>query len=91
VLIFGRSLLEGMGAALIMPAIVALVATIFAAPERPQAYGLAGAVLISALTSSFVSGIAANEAMSPSVTSQAQVARQRHPVRVGRPSRERPR
>ena len=35
VLIFGWSLLEGMGAALIMPAIVALVATNFAAPERP--------------------------------------------------------
>ena len=34
---------------------------------------LAGAVLISALTSSFFSGIAANEAIPPSVTSQAQV------------------
>ena len=42
-LIFGWSLLEGMGAALIMPAIVALVATNFAAPERPKAYGLVAA------------------------------------------------
>ena len=72
-LIFAWSLLEGMGAALIMPAIVALVATNFAAPERPKAYGLAGAVLISVLTSSFFSGIAANEAIPPPVTSQAHV------------------
>src|SRR6188768_1800133 len=43
VLIFGWSLLEGMGAALIMPAIVVLVATNFAAPERPRAYGLVAA------------------------------------------------
>jgi MFS family permease len=43
VLIFGWSLLEGMGAALIMPAIVALVATNFGAPERPRAYGLVAA------------------------------------------------
>ncbi|HYN65683.1 MAG TPA: MFS transporter [Ornithinibacter sp.] len=43
VLILGWSLLEGMGAALIMPAIVALVATNFAAPERPRAYGLVAA------------------------------------------------
>src|SRR6476660_7629879 len=40
VLILGWSLLEGMGAALIMPAIVALVATNFGATERPRAYGL---------------------------------------------------
>ena len=49
VLIFGWSLLEGMGAALIMPAIVALVATNFATPERPRAYGLvaaAGAIAV---------------------------------------------
>ncbi len=49
VLILGWSLLEGMGAALIMPAIVALVATNFAAPERPRAYGLvaaAGAIAV---------------------------------------------
>ena len=43
VLIIGWSLLEGIGAALIMPAIVALVARNFAAPERPRAYGLVAA------------------------------------------------
>src|ERR1700727_2095288 len=47
VLIVGWSVLEGLGAALIMPAVVALVATNFARGERPRAYGLvasAGAV-----------------------------------------------
>lgn len=51
VLILGWSLLEGMGAALIMPAIVALVATNFTAPHRPRAYGLvaaSGAVAVAA-------------------------------------------
>ena len=51
VLILGWSLLEGIGAALIMPAIVALVATNFAAPERPRAYGLvaaSGAIAVAA-------------------------------------------
>ena len=51
VLIVGWSLLEGIGAALIMPAIVALVATNFAAPERPRAYGLvaaSGAIAVAA-------------------------------------------
>jgi MFS family permease len=42
-LIFGWSFLEGVGAALIMPAIVALVAGNFAAEGRPRAYGLVGA------------------------------------------------
>src|SRR3954453_6824408 len=51
VLIIGWSGLEGIGAALIMPAIVALVASNFAAAERPQAYGLvasAGAIAVAA-------------------------------------------
>ncbi|WP_235534238.1 MULTISPECIES: MFS transporter [unclassified Oerskovia] len=51
VLIFGWSFLEGIGAALIMPAIVALVASNFAAPDRPRAYGLvasAGAIAVAA-------------------------------------------
>ena len=51
VLIVGWSFLEGIGAALIMPAIVALVASNFAAPERPRAYGLvasAGAIAVAA-------------------------------------------
>jgi MFS family permease len=49
VLIIGWSFLEGIGAALIMPAIVALVASNFARPERPKAYGLvasAGAIAV---------------------------------------------
>ena len=43
VLLFGWSLLEGIGAALIMPAIVALVAGNFPPEGRPRAYGLIGA------------------------------------------------
>ena len=49
VLLFGWSFLEGVGAALILPAIVALVAANFAAARRPAAYGLvaaAGAVAV---------------------------------------------
>ncbi|MFE6172169.1 MFS transporter [Streptomyces sp. NPDC056464] len=49
VLLLGWSFLEGIGAALILPAIVALVAGNFAAERRPAAYGLvaaAGAVAI---------------------------------------------
>ena len=49
VLLFGWSFLEGIGAALILPAIVALVAGNFAVERRPAAYGLvaaAGAVAI---------------------------------------------
>jgi MFS family permease len=40
VLIIGWSFLEGFGAVLIMPAIVALVASNFGPSERPRAYGL---------------------------------------------------
>jgi MFS family permease len=50
-LIIGWSLLEGIGAALIMPAVVALVASNFARPDRPRAYGLvasAGAIAVAA-------------------------------------------
>ena len=43
VLIIGWSFLEGLGAVLIMPAIVALVASNFGKPERPRAYGLVAA------------------------------------------------
>jgi MFS family permease len=43
VLLFGWSLLEGIGASLIMPAIVALIAGNFPAEGRPRAYGLIGA------------------------------------------------
>jgi MFS family permease len=51
VLLIGWSFLEGIGAALIMPAIVALVAGNFPAPRRPAAYGLiaaAGAIAVAA-------------------------------------------
>ena len=43
VLLIGWSFLEGIGAALIMPAIVALVATNFPQLDRPRAYGLVAA------------------------------------------------
>ena len=49
VLLFGWSFLEGVGAALILPSIVALVAGNFSAARRPAAYGLvaaAGAIAI---------------------------------------------
>src|SRR6201993_1829546 len=51
VLMFGWSILEGVGAALILPAIVALVASNFDAAGRPRAYGLvasAGAIAVAA-------------------------------------------
>jgi MFS family permease len=51
VLLLGWSILEGIGAALILPAIVALVASNFARDERPRAYGLvasAGAIAVAA-------------------------------------------
>jgi len=51
VLMLGWSFLEGVGAALILPAIVALVASNFSRPERPRAYGLvasAGAIAVAA-------------------------------------------
>jgi MFS family permease len=43
VLLIGWSLLEGMGAALIMPSIVALVASNFDRRDRPRAYGMVAA------------------------------------------------
>jgi EmrB/QacA subfamily drug resistance transporter len=49
VLLFGWSFLEGVGAALILPAIVALVAGNFAVERRPAAYGVvaaAGAIAV---------------------------------------------
>jgi len=49
VLIVGWSVLEGLGAVLIMPAIVALVASNFEQARRPRAYGLvasAGAIAV---------------------------------------------
>src|SRR5215208_932858 len=49
VLLIGWSILEGIGAALILPAIVALVASNFGRADRPRAYGLvaaAGAIAV---------------------------------------------
>src|SRR6478609_389039 len=43
VLLFGWSFLEGVGAALVMPAIVSLVASNFVKAERPRAYGIVAA------------------------------------------------
>lgn len=51
VLLFGWSFLEGVGAALILPAVVALVASNFERAARPKAYGLvaaAGAIAVAA-------------------------------------------
>src|SRR5262245_33339739 len=51
VLLIGWSVLEGAGAGLIMPAVVALVAANFAPEGRPRAYGLvaaAGAIAVAA-------------------------------------------
>ncbi|HEY7718579.1 MAG TPA: MFS transporter, partial [Pedococcus sp.] len=51
VLMIGWSLLEGLGAALILPAIVALVASNFGRADRPRAYGLvaaSGAIAVAA-------------------------------------------
>lgn len=44
-LLFGWSFLEGLGAVLILPAIVALVASNFAREDRPRAYGLLSAAM----------------------------------------------
>jgi MFS family permease len=57
VLIIGWSFLEGLGAVLIMPAIVALVASNFGKPERPRAYGLiAAAAAIAAALGPVIGG-----------------------------------
>jgi MFS family permease len=50
VLLFGWSLLEGLGAALILPAIVALVAGNFAKDRRSAAYGMIAAAAAIAVT-----------------------------------------
>ena len=58
VLMIGWSLLEGLGAVLIMPAIVALVASNFGKPDRPRAYGLvAAAGAIAAALGPLVGGV----------------------------------
>lgn len=59
VLLFGWSFLEGVGAALILPSIVALVAGNFPAARRPAAYGLvAAAAAIAIAVGPLVGGLA---------------------------------
>jgi MFS family permease len=58
VLLLGWSCLEGIGAALIMPAIVALVASNFGRDERPRAYGLvASAAAIAVAVGPIIGGL----------------------------------
>ena len=58
VLLVGWSLLEGIGAALILPAIVALVAANFPREDRPRAYGLvAAAAAIAVAVGPLVGGL----------------------------------
>ncbi len=58
VLLFGWSFLEGVGAALILPAIVALVAGNFPVERRPAGYGLvAAAGAIAVATGPLIGGI----------------------------------
>jgi EmrB/QacA subfamily drug resistance transporter len=59
VLILGWSVLEGIGAALILPAIVALVAANFPPAERPRAYGIVmGAGAIAVAIGPLIGGVA---------------------------------
>lgn len=57
-LLVGWSLLEGIGAALIMPAVVALVASNFGQADRPRAYGLvASAAAIAVAAGPLIGGL----------------------------------
>ncbi|GAA1272121.1 MFS transporter [Pseudonocardia aurantiaca] len=59
ILVLGWSVLEGIGAALILPAIVALVAGNFPAEGRPRAYGLVmGAGAVAVAVGPLIGGIA---------------------------------
>ncbi len=58
VLLFGWSFLEGIGAVLILPSIVSLVATNFGRPDRPRAYGLvASAAAIAVAVGPLIGGL----------------------------------
>jgi MFS family permease len=98
VLIVGWSVLEGIGAALIMPAIVALVASNFARDQRPRAYGLvasAGAIavaagpLIGGLFTTYASWrcVFAGEVLVVLIILGAHPPHRRHPARGGRAPR----
>jgi MFS family permease len=57
-LLVGWSVLEGLGAALILPAVVALVATNFGPSDRPRAYGLvASAAAIAVAVGPLIGGL----------------------------------
>lgn len=64
VLLLGWSVLEGIGAALIMPAVVALVAGNFGSSERPRAYGLIAAAAAVAVAAGPLIGGAATTYLS---------------------------
>jgi MFS family permease len=58
VLLLGWSLLEGVGAALILPSVVALVASNFGQADRPRAYGLiASAAAIAVAAGPLIGGL----------------------------------
>ena len=58
VLMFGWSILEGIGAALILPAIVALIASNFGPEERPRTYGIvAAAAAIAVAAGPLIGGV----------------------------------
>lgn len=58
VLLIGWSLLEGLGAALILPAVVALIAVNFGAKDRPRAYGtIASAAAIAVAVGPLIGGL----------------------------------
>ncbi|MFZ4515632.1 MAG: MFS transporter [Acidimicrobiia bacterium] len=60
VLLLGWSLLEGIGAALILPAVVALVASNVPAPGRPKAYGaIAASAAIAIAVGPLIGGLCA--------------------------------
>jgi MFS family permease len=59
ILVLGWSVLEGIGAALILPAVVALVAGNYAPQDRPRAYGLVmGAGAIAVAVGPLIGGVA---------------------------------
>ena len=98
VLMIGWSGLEGLGAVLIMPAIVALVASNFGKPERPRAYGLvAAAGAIAAALGPLIGGafttyaswrwVFAGEVLIVAVILAARPPRERHAGREGRQAR----
>ena len=98
VLIIGWSFLEGLGAVLIMPAIVALVASNFGRADRPRAYGLvaaAGAIacavgpVIGGLFTTYWSWryVFAGEVLIVARDSPPGAADERHPAGEGRQAR----